>query len=183
MASLSLSLRGLVLQIQVNEIPEEGLELQVDDSSWFPDGEIRRTGDLKARVFIERQQERLMASGSIDLVYLLDCDRCLEEYHLPQRIEFRLILEQEEKADVPLAAEHQYDINEMDVVFYEGTLLDIDSILVQQVLLAHPAKKLCKDDCSGLCSECGMDLNLGTCTCSEKNPESPFSVLGQLINK
>ncbi|MBU0481155.1 MAG: DUF177 domain-containing protein [Proteobacteria bacterium] len=171
------------MQVQLTEIPEEGLELQVSDVSWFPDSEIKRSGKLEARIFLERRQERLMASGSIDLVYALECDRCLEEFNLPETIEFSLTLEQAGEADGQEAKEYQCDSSEMDVVFFEGTAVDISSILEQQVVLAYPVKKLCAENCLGLCAGCGHNLNLGKCGCPDKSAETPFSVLGQLIDK
>lgn len=176
-------MRGFVLHIQLSEIPEEGIEFLVNDVGWFPDKEIRRDGELKARVFIERRQERLMARGSIDLVRVFECDRCLETYSMPQTVEFSLALERNEEVKAPVSKEHQCDSNEMDVVLFEGNVLDIGAILEQQVLLATPVKTVCREDCLGLCSTCGKNLNHDICSCSDKQAESPFSVLGRLIKK
>jgi len=43
-----------------------------------------------------------------------------------------------------------------------------------------PLKPLCREECKGLCSRCGADLNQGPCGCPEIENESPFALLQQL---
>ena len=43
--------------------------------------------------------------------------------------------------------------------------LDLDSLISEDVVLAMPPRWLCREDCKGLCSICGADLNEGPCGC------------------
>ena len=36
----------------------------------------------------------------------------------------------------------------------------------EQFYLALPMKPLCREDCKGLCAQCGTNLNTGTCDCA-----------------
>ena len=50
---------------------------------------------------------------------------------------------------------------------------DADKIILDDdvrdyVLLGIPMKKLCKDDCKGLCIKCGKNLNEGDCGCNDE---------------
>ena len=51
-----------------------------------------------------------------------------------------------------------------------------------QVLLASPVKLICREDCKGLCPQCGTNLNNATCNCQQ--PGDPrWAALGELKNK
>jgi uncharacterized protein len=41
----------------------------------------------------------------------------------------------------------------------EGDLIDLEPLLRDEVVLDLPFRPLCRDDCSGLCVECGANLN------------------------
>ena len=53
--------------------------------------------------------------------------------------------------------------------------------LVEQVwetfLAILPAKFLCRDDCAGLCQNCGNDLNNGLCSCEPMETDLRFEAL------
>jgi uncharacterized protein len=46
----------------------------------------------------------------------------------------------------------------------------LDEHVREELILAYPAKILCRDDCRGLCLKCGADLNDGVCMC-KRNQE------------
>ena len=170
------------MQIQFAEIPEEGLALKVDDVSWFPDREVTRSGDLKVEIFLERVGEMVLLRGNIDLALLQVCDRCLEEFIRPLRIDIRLVLELakvggEEDTEID---DHLGDQSDAEVVQLEQPVVDLADLLYQQLILALPQKILCKQDCLGLCEHCGTNLNLEDCGCAEKPENSPFAALKRL---
>jgi len=47
--------------------------------------------------------------------------------------------------------------------------VDLRPALRECAVLGFPQAVVCKADCRGLCSDCGIDLNLGTCDCKEQN--------------
>ena len=51
-----------------------------------------------------------------------------------------------------------------------GKSLDVDSRIREEILLDWPMKPLCKDDCKGLCPNCGKDLNSDPCSCQVNKP-------------
>jgi uncharacterized protein len=50
-------------------------------------------------------------------------------------------------------------------------LLNLTEAVRQRVLLDIPMATLCKEDCAGLCAQCGHDLNLGPCECQPEVDE------------
>jgi len=55
--------------------------------------------------------------------------------------------------------------------------IDITSDVRDHLIFLHPQKYLCSEECKGLCPQCGMNLNTGSCTCSEKSGDTKFSPL------
>ena len=178
------SLAHPLLLVHFAEIPEEGLQVNVNDVSWFPDSEVARRGDLKAEVFLERNGERVLAVGFIEMHLLLTCDRCLVDFVSPHRVDFRLILEVAEAAaglsETPLV-DDGYNPGEIEVVALDGPNIDLGDLLYQQTLLALPRKVLCRSDCRGLCRQCGTDQNVEHCECSGADGNDSFAALGRLL--
>jgi uncharacterized protein len=56
-----------------------------------------------------------------------------------------------------------FELDEVDAEAFDGKTIDLDPIVREQVLLALPVSVLCREDCKGLCSVCGQDLNESDC--------------------
>ena len=66
--------------------------------------------------------------------------------------------------------------------YVEEGVLDVDSWLRDAIILALPERLLCRDDCAGLCEECGANLNefeSGT-HAHERPPDPRFAKLREL---
>ncbi|MFN3694656.1 MAG: YceD family protein, partial [Ignavibacterium sp.] len=59
------------------------------------------------------------------------------------------------------------DIN-ITYIKRETDKIDFDNDVREFAILAIPMKKLCKEDCKGLCPRCGADLNFEQCTCPKE---------------
>ena len=93
------------------------------------------------------------------------CARCIEPVAVPLEAEFDLIFR-------PLgvdagAPERAITAQETEIGYYQGDSLLLEDVLREQVLLALPARTLCKDDCKGLCPRCGTNRNIESCACNE----------------
>ena len=64
---------------------------------------------------------------------------------------------------------------------YFARVLDIMPQIRESVYTLLPTKILCKEDCAGLCPECGADLNLGKCSCENKNIDLRFESLRNFV--
>lgn len=54
---------------------------------------------------------------------------------------------------------------DLDVFPFDGDRIDLEPLLREQFILAIPFAPLCRDDCRGLCPQCGVDRNSAPCTC------------------
>lgn len=173
------------MKVRFEDIPENGLHVDIPDGSWFPGGDVRHRGPVVAKFFLEKKDNRVLADGSLKVNTLQECDRCLEPYEQPLDLHFRIdmeLLEDEEEAG-QADVDHTCGDSEIDVIFLEEPVVDLGAVLEQQVYLALPAKRLCRPECKGLCPGCGVNLNEKRCVCSGGQSSSPFAVLEKLIKK
>ena len=104
------------------------------------------------------------------------CDRCLEEVavEIPYHIE--------KKLDMKLTEEER--INDLDESSYlTGMDLDVDRLVYLEVLMGWPLKILCKEDCKGICSRCGKNLNEGPCGCAEEPKDPRMAAISDIFSK
>jgi len=167
--------------VRFDEIPEAGLWLNVTEASWVPADEFTVHGPVAVTIFLEKNGERVLLSGTMKICILQKCDRCLASFPFELDTRFNVDLEYSVEASAKdLGSDHACVPEEMDVVQLEEPVIDVYSLLLQQLYLGMPDKLLCSEGCLGICSSCGADLNASACECSKEAGSSPFSVLAKL---
>jgi uncharacterized protein len=141
---------------------------------------------LTSRVAVEgtasRKGEEIRLRGTINAEVEVLCDRCLAAVRLPLEVEF-------DTAFVPQAAEAGRAENvelltaDMGLAAYEGDAVDLDELVREQIMLALPSRRLCREECKGLCPKCGADLNAGECDCERGEIDPRWSALAGLKNE
>jgi uncharacterized protein len=175
---------GRDLKINVMNIPEEGLNIQFSkNESWSRDifSEKEKLSYSLNRVdvsaVLKRIQETLYLEGNIQTVVEMGCSRCLESARLPIHAIFKYVL-------TPAQAEHQEEkelcTEDLDFVYYQDDLIDLDPLVAEQIILQIPMKLLCQEDCKGLCPRCGINRNTSSCQCHEEQVDSRLAVLKKL---
>ena len=172
-----LCIEGAGMKVRFGEIPEEGLRLEINDESWFPDRELHRTGPVRSVIVLKRNGlDRVLLAGEIQTAIAFDCDRCTENFSMKFDNSFKLDLEYA-SGNVPESAEHECSPSEMDVMYLKEPTIDVFEILSQQAFLMISEKHLCSELCKGLCPTCGINMNLATCNCKKELKSSPFAIL------
>ena len=112
----------------------------------------------------------VFASGRIDGWLHVACGRCVGPVRVPLAETLRVTYVPHAEAEAKGErddAEGEVEIAEddLDVFPYEGETIDLEPLIREQFILAVPYAPLCKDDCKGLCPQCGIDRNFATCNC------------------
>jgi uncharacterized protein len=119
--------------------------------------------------------EDIRVRASLQTTMEVPCARCLEPVKQAVDTNFDLIFRPRE-ADSD-SADHAITTSETEIGYYEGDGLLLEDVLREQVLLALPAKILCKEDCKGLCPECGRNRNTDPCDCVTPSTDPRWSSL------
>lgn len=179
-----------MLQIHIGSITETGwlLDEQVEAlrlasiADLCQDGSTAFTQPLHVRIRATLAGESILLDGRLQTTIRLICSRCLEPFEFAIDTSFSATAIADDPAlgkdsftgDVELSAD------EMDVIPYVGENIDLRQEIAQQLIMALPFKPLCHDDCKGLCSRCGIDLNHHSCQCEKLDQSSPFAILKTL---
>ncbi|GCE13999.1 YceD family protein [Tengunoibacter tsumagoiensis] len=142
------------------------------------DSDLNVIGPIDGHVRMRRVNQGLLVDGWVDLTLGLTCTRCLKEFEQLMHVTFeeRFYPTVDVVTGAPLPPIEEDDVFSID----EHHQVDLTEAIRQAVLLAVPMVTLCKEDCAGLCSQCGHDLNLGPCNC-EPEGESQFNILKDLL--
>jgi uncharacterized protein len=92
----------------------------------------------------------------------LECSRCLAPYDFSYQEDFSLVLYPRKnisEADLELERE------DLDAYFYDDPNVPVAPIVEERIQMAIPMKPLCREDCLGLCVQCGADRNVTRCDC------------------
>jgi uncharacterized protein len=165
------------MKIVIPDIPKEGVDVDIQETITF-------TGvpfTVHTLLRVEKMGSEVMVTGDLKAEGELQCSRCLKKFagdiSVPVDVVYRPVEE--------LKGEDHHEITseELDSDFYSGDELDIINLLKEQVALNIPMKPLCNDLCRGLCPNCGADLNVTACSCSQRTVDPRFEKLGKLLKK
>lgn len=138
------------------EIPER---LRVSDDLMLEQlfGELRLT----------RTSEGLLLQGTVEVVVLDQCSRCLED----MEIAFPVALEELFATDPDSTSPFRIG---------DDNILDLAPLLREETFLARPSQVFCRTDCKGLCPTCGVNWNNHTCDCHLNNIDPRWAALAKL---
>lgn len=131
--------------------------------------EILKPIQIKGKVNVLQGVAELKLSVSTRLRYV--CSRCLE----PFEVDLDLMV------DEKVSKDEQEDENV--ITLEEGDVLDIRDVVMNNIYLALPLKVLCKEDCKGLCQDCGKNLNEGQCNCTHEEVDPRLSALKDMFKE
>lgn len=173
----------LGLIIHVSKIPPEGqpVDSALDAGEVHLEGEdgfVLKGGHLRA--LVERgDDDTVHVRGRLEAEIGLQCGRCLDAFPLAIAQELDLFYLPHHAGQAE--EEEEVELSDRDVVvaYYQGDRLDLGDVIREQLFLAAPLSRLCREDCRGLCPRCGANRNQTDCACPPVVEESlsPFAVL------
>jgi uncharacterized protein len=133
---------------------------------------------LRAKIYKDRERFRL--DGHVTTTLELTCSRCVEPFALPVDSSFdvRYLPQSENTGD-----EREVEEDDLSDAFYRDEVIELGQLMEEQFYLALPMKPLCRDDCKGLCANCGTNLNVATCDCQVRWEDPRLAGLKALMNR
>ena len=120
--------------------------------------------DIVCQITMIKTHKNILVYGEIGAKYKDYCDRCLQSIimNLETYIEEEFITTYNNK-DL-ISQNDFYDTNKYVIDIYNQ--INLYEILKDYLLSVIPIKKLCGDNCLGLCKVCLVNLNLNKCICA-----------------
>lgn len=115
-------------------------------------------GPVKVEVQVIKNTQNVELTLNLVGQITLPCSRCLEtvEKEIKDKATYFIKLEKEEFKEV-------LEEEDITTIYLKEGELDIVPLVRESLILSLPMKILCQEDCKGLCSICGNNLNLSDC--------------------
>jgi uncharacterized protein len=117
---------------------------------------IKAGSPVQVDVRLESVVEGVLVTGSVSGTATGACVRCLDPVELDVDAGFQELFAYTDRA----AHHHEVagDSDEDDVYELVGDLVNLEPVLRDALIPTLPFQPVCRDDCPGLCSECGIHL-------------------------
>lgn len=106
--------------------------------------------DIELDIRLEAVMEGVLVTGTARMPLTGECARCLDPISSTFEAEFQELFVYTDTRSGAGAAEEERRL--------EGDLVDLEPVLRDAVVLGLPLSPLCRDDCPGLCAECGARM-------------------------
>jgi uncharacterized protein len=152
------------------------------------DEEYRITAPVALQMVIHKDHDRFRLVGTVTTELELACSRCLEPYRMPIDREFDLrYLPSGAAAQAGDAGDREDESDEVEdddvaITFYRDEHIDLTELLREQFYLALPMKPLCREDCQGICPQCGSNRNSAPCDCQPQWEDPRLAGLKTLLD-
>ncbi|MBK8020176.1 MAG: DUF177 domain-containing protein [Chloroflexi bacterium] len=125
---------------------------------------------LRGPLRLSRTKEGILVQGLLHVGIEEECYRCLDAVLVDHTVGI------EELFQYPSPVDAEYGID-------EDAVLDLGPLIRSEAIIADARGVLCREDCKGLCPNCGANWNHETCTCGEVQVDPRFAKLKQLLER
>lgn len=151
------------MKILVARIPDEGFNYKGDEPGSIIEVEqeqfIQNPKDVHYELYAQRVSDKLVVRGSLDVGVDLQCARCSEFFSTTVSVsDFLRAYPAPEGSDS----------------------VDLTDDFREEILLHVPGFPVCSDECKGVCPQCGVGLNKGSCECKTEEGPDAWSALDGL---
>ena len=133
-------------------------------------------GKCNANVVLNKFDDQIILEASTTAGANFICDRCGTEFMQSVRSKYKMIYLLRSIED----AEEEINITYLSP---DTHIINLSNDVRDYMVLSIPMKRLCKEDCKGLCVKCGSDLNEKQYECEDSEIDDRWKVLTELKNK
>ncbi len=139
----------------------EGSEIAISGEVTTSDNNLTAVSHVSGRAI--NAFGRIKLEADVSSVLTTVCSRCLS----------------------PVTENLTFHISEVigEDVTLDGTALNVDSVTMMYLFMHMPIQFYCRDDCKGLCAECGANLNNETCNCMVGEIDERLAALKKLLDR
>lgn len=166
-------LNNRVLKLNVGFLVSDGPAHNHDSVLDIP--RVRVSDDLmleyvRGPLRLSRTKEGVLAQANLHVGINDECFRCLDPV----------------ARDVEIEVQELYGYrsqNSSEFTIGEDGILDLSPLLRAEVLIDTSHRVLCREDCKGLCANCGANLNEGDCNCRDEEIDPRMAALKKLLEQ
>jgi uncharacterized protein len=131
-----------------------------------PGAEVPTDRPVELDLTLERVSEGIVVRGTVEAHWQAACSRCLAPVEGEVSVHVDELFENH-----PLAGE---------TYLLDHDVIDLEPLVRDALLLELPTAPVCREDCAGLCPECGADRNVASCDCRTEELDPRWAALRSL---
>lgn len=133
-------------------------------------------GNYVAKIELKKFHNQIILNSDIFTSAVFECDRCGSDFKTNLQNKFQMVY---------LSGNTPVENNHDNTVYLppDADKIDLFTELRDYAMLSIPMKKLCKEDCKGLCYNCGKNLNQEDCECNKQQVDTRWQPLIELKKK
>ena len=137
----------------------------------FEGEEIKAVSMVDVNGQVNSKDEVLELKAHVKTNLELTCSRCLDTFIYPIDI------------DIEERFTNNPDLEDEGIMFVDGDTINITEVIENCIISTLPIKRLCKEDCKGLCSQCGTNKNIKECQCDDFDVDIRLAKLRELFGE
>jgi uncharacterized protein len=160
--------------IKINNLKEGIHHYNLDEPVVNLGLDLPFTDKVNVDLELQKLHNQVVLETKLNLKVHFECDRCSEDYFSNLNTEYKMVY--------MFGKNPGGDEESMNVVYLpiDASEIKLDADIRDYAMLAIPMKKLCKEDCNGLCAKCGKNLNAGSCNCKPEEIDNRWLPLKEL---
>ena len=162
--------------IKISNLNEGEHNIVFEDKINKLDLDIPFYGKYKSSVTINKLHDQLILAVASEFKVKFECDRCGTDFKSRLKSDYTMVYLMNEQP----AETESINVNYLS---RDADNIDISNDVREFALLSVPMKRLCSEDCKGLCYKCGKDMNTEQCICKEAEIDPRWKPLMNLKDK
>jgi len=165
--------------IRVEEIPEDGLQIQGPEAFPHPFQDPAWTLE-DVQLTVEKEGAAVLVNGTLAARVPQVCGRCLEAHTVTVNpdVDARFVPSPDGRSE-----EFELGADDLETDVYDNGVIDLNALLETETTLLLPMKPLCREDCRGLCPICGGNRNVAECHCEVRAADPRWAPLKSLAER
>ncbi|MDO8548922.1 MAG: DUF177 domain-containing protein [Ignavibacteria bacterium] len=164
------------MMIKINNLSEGTHHLEIEEK--IDELELKEpfSGNYLVEVKLTKLHNRIILDIDLKTTAFFECDRCGVNYKSNLQNTFQMVY---------LFGDSPEESNSVNTVYLSSDIdkTKLNKELRDYAILSIPMKKLCSEDCKGLCFRCGKNLNDDSCDCKTQQVDLRWKPLVELKNK
>jgi len=125
---------------------------------------------IRGPLRLSRTKEGILVQGTLQVGLDEECNRCLDPLLVNEAITV------EELYPYPSPVDTEYSIS-------DDCMLDLAPLIRAEAIIIDSHGELCREDCKGLCPDCGTNWNHATCACADDRIDPRMAKLKLLLQR
>jgi len=133
---------------------------------------VKTVGNIKVNAIVDKFEDSFRIKVNVKTELVEQCDKCLEEFDS----QF-----DENGEQIYQVGRGEYEDDDIEVLPDNTKEIELNELINEVFLINRPIQNTCKEDCKGLCPDCGKNLNQTTCNCKNERIDPRLEKLKSLI--